>query len=64
MEVTSNTTIEEGQVWGGGNQPLNASYGKMMMWFFYSVRCLDLYRLSRFLWVFEIQKHKLMAYCR
>jgi cytochrome c oxidase subunit 3 len=34
MEVTSNTTIEEGQVWGGGNQPLNASYGKMMMWFF------------------------------
>jgi len=34
MEVTSNTTIEEGQVWGGGNQPLNASYGKMMMWCF------------------------------
>ncbi len=34
MEVTSNTTVEEGQVWGGGNQPLNASYGKMMMWFF------------------------------
>jgi len=34
MEVTSNSTIEEGQVWGGGNQPLNASYGKMMMWFF------------------------------
>jgi len=34
MEVTSNTTIEEGQVWGGGNQHLNASYGKMMMWFF------------------------------
>ena len=22
------------KVWGGGNEPLNASYGKMMMWFF------------------------------
>ena len=21
-------------LWGGGNKPLNASYGKMMMWFF------------------------------
>lgn len=24
----------EGKTWGGGNQPLKASYGKMMMWFF------------------------------
>ena len=29
--VTSGT---EESVWGGGNQPLGASYGKMMMWFF------------------------------
>ena len=21
-------------VWGGGNEPLKASYGKLMMWFF------------------------------
>lgn len=34
MEVTSNASVEESQVWGGGNKPLNASYGKMMMWFF------------------------------
>jgi cytochrome c oxidase subunit 3 len=34
MEVTANASTEENQVWGGGNQPLNASYGKMMMWFF------------------------------
>ena len=34
MEVTSNVPVEDGQVWGGGNKPLNASYGKMMMWFF------------------------------
>jgi len=30
--VTSNAT--EGKTWDGGNQPLKASYGKMMMWFF------------------------------
>ena len=32
-----NTTVStgtEGKTWGGGNQPLKASYGKMMMWFF------------------------------
>jgi len=28
------TTNSEGSVWGGGNKPLNASYGKLMMWFF------------------------------
>jgi cytochrome c oxidase subunit 3 len=25
---------ENENIWGGGNKPLNASYGKMMMWFF------------------------------
>ena len=34
METTVATTASEGDVWGGGNQPLRASYGKMMMWFF------------------------------
>ncbi|WP_340075306.1 cytochrome c oxidase subunit 3 [Leptobacterium sp. I13] len=35
MEATVNTTETKGKVWeGGGTQPLNASYGKMMMWFF------------------------------
>ncbi|MGA1226824.1 MAG: cytochrome c oxidase subunit 3 [Tamlana sp.] len=28
------TVVAEGRTWGGGNRPLNASYGKMMMWFF------------------------------
>ena len=28
------STGTEGKAWGGGNQPLKASYGKMMMWFF------------------------------
>lgn len=33
MGATATANIE-GKVWGGGNQPLNASYGKMMMWYF------------------------------
>ncbi|GAA4894536.1 cytochrome c oxidase subunit 3 [Flaviramulus aquimarinus] len=28
------TAVAESKTWGGGNQPLKASYGKMMMWFF------------------------------
>ncbi len=31
---TTVTTGNEENVWGGGNRPLGASYGKMMMWFF------------------------------
>ena len=34
METTVANTGTEGKIWGGGNQPLQASYGKMMMWFF------------------------------
>ncbi|MCK0136618.1 cytochrome c oxidase subunit 3 [Arenibacter sp. S6351L] len=33
MDSTVTTGTEE-NVWGGGNQPLGASYGKLMMWFF------------------------------
>jgi len=34
MDNTVVSTGTEGKTWGGGNQPLNSSYGKMMMWFF------------------------------
>lgn len=34
MSTTVVSTEAKGKVWGGGNEPLNASYGKMMMWFF------------------------------
>ncbi|AUP78885.1 cytochrome c oxidase subunit 3 [Flavivirga eckloniae] len=34
MNTTVVNTGTEGKTWGGGNKPLNASYGKMMMWFF------------------------------
>ncbi|MGB5821259.1 MAG: cytochrome c oxidase subunit 3 [Saonia sp.] len=33
MDTTATTGAEE-NVWGGGNRPLGASYGKLMMWFF------------------------------
>ena len=35
MEVSVSKSYEETNVWeGGGQKPLNASYGKLMMWFF------------------------------
>ncbi len=34
MDSTVASTGTEGKTWGGGNRPLGASYGKMMMWFF------------------------------
>ena len=34
MSTTVVNTGTEGKTWGGGNEPLKASYGKMMMWFF------------------------------
>lgn len=34
MEATVVRTGTEGKTWGGGNRPLGASYGKLMMWFF------------------------------
>ncbi|MGS2727400.1 cytochrome c oxidase subunit 3 [Psychroserpens sp. BH13MA-6] len=34
MDTTVANTGTEGKAWGGGTQPLKASYGKMMMWFF------------------------------
>ena len=34
MDSTVANTGTEGKTWGGGRRPLNASYGKMMMWFF------------------------------
>ena len=34
MDSTVESTGTDGKTWGGGNKPLKASYGKMMMWFF------------------------------
>jgi len=34
MNATVEKPSNENTTWNGGNKPLNASYGKMMMWFF------------------------------
>ena len=34
MDTAVTSTGTEGKTWGGGNRPLDASYGKLMMWFF------------------------------
>ena len=34
MEATVTTANTEEKTWGGGNEPMGASYGKLMMWFF------------------------------
>ena len=34
MEATVHNTKTEDKVWGGGGEPMGASYGKLMMWFF------------------------------
>lgn len=34
MGTTVTTAKSEGKTWGGGNEPMGASYGKLMMWFF------------------------------
>ena len=34
MSSTAVSTGTEEKTWGGGNRPLQASYGKLMMWFF------------------------------
>ncbi len=34
METTVTTANSESKTWGGGNEPMGAGYGKLMMWFF------------------------------
>ncbi|MFP9112500.1 cytochrome c oxidase subunit 3 [Flavobacterium sp. RHBU_3] len=34
MAATVTSTATTGKTWDGGNEPMGASYGKMMMWFF------------------------------
>lgn len=60
MEATTVAkTGTEGKAWGGGNQPLKASYGKLMMWFFITSDALTFsgflaaYGFSRFKFIEE-----------
>ena len=53
------TTGTEGKTWGGGTQPLNASYGKMMMWFFI---VSDALTFSGFLAAYGFSRFKFIDY--
>src|SRR6056297_344066 len=54
---TTVTAGEEGNVWGGGNRPLGASYGKLMMWFFL---VSDALTFSGFLAAYGFSRFKFM----
>lgn len=52
MEATVTTANNEEKTWGGGNEPLRASYGKMMMWFFIVSDALTFSGFLADLWFF------------
>lgn len=55
--MDSTVTTTEGNVWGGGNRPLGASYGKLMMWFFL---VSDALTFSGFLAAYGFSRFKFM----
>ncbi|MDB4257503.1 cytochrome c oxidase subunit 3 [Winogradskyella sp.] len=57
MDSTVASTGTEGKTWGGGNKPLKASYGKMMMWFFI---VSDALTFSGFLAAYGFSRFKFM----
>ena len=56
MSSTVANTGVDNQTWGGGNAPLKASYGKMMMWFFI---VSDALTFSGFLAAYGFSRHPL-----
>ena len=59
MDTTVVNTGAEEKTWGGGNKPLNASYGKMMMWFFI---VSDALTFSGFLAAYGFSRFKFIDY--
>ena len=59
MNSTVVSTGTEGKTWGGDNQPLKASYGKMMMWFFI---VSDALTFSGFLAAYGFSRFKYIDY--
>ena len=59
MDTTVANTGTEEKTWGGGNKPLNASYGKMMMWFFI---VSDALTFSGFLAAYGFSRFKFIDY--
>ena len=59
MNSTTVSTVTEETTWGGGNRPLKASYGKMMMWFFI---VSDALTFSGFLAAYGFSRFKFIDY--
>jgi len=59
MDSTVISAETEGKTWGGGNQPLKSSYGKMMMWFFI---VSDALTFSGFLAAYGFSRFKFIDY--
>lgn len=55
----STVAVTEEKTWGGGNKPLKASYGKMMMWFFI---VSDALTFSGFLAAYGFSRFKFIDY--
>jgi len=59
MNSTTVSTVTEETTWSGGNRPLKASYGKMMMWFFI---VSDALTFSGFLAAYGFSRFKFIDY--
>ena len=59
MDSTVVSTGTEEKTWGGGNQPLKSSYGKLMMWFFI---VSDALTFSGFLAAYGFSRFKFIDY--
>lgn len=59
--MSTTTTLEQPQngVWDGGNEPMKASYGKLMMWFFL---LSDTFTFAAFLTTYGLMRHRHQAY--
>jgi cytochrome c oxidase subunit III len=59
--MSTSTTLEKPNsgTWDGGNEPLKASYGKLMMWFFL---LSDAFTFGAFLIVYGLARHRHMPY--
>lgn len=58
MAATVTTTATTGKTWDGGNEPMGASYGKMMMWFFI---VSDALTFSGFLAAYGFSRYKFIG---
>lgn len=59
--ISNTTTLEPPQTktWDGGTEPMKASYGKLMMWFFL---LSDTFTFAAFLTTYGLIRHRHLAY--